>query len=310
MSRLLGFPKRPILTPNGEDPIRAGGRDFLDNDILMRTTGSGPLRPLLALVTTALGVALMIGAGVYLAPLLGSAGLEARNILRTQIALGSLLLAVPTAVALLALRRASWRPTLALGGLPQRVLGQAVLLGGALWIGSIGLIELQAVAWPPTPEYLEAFRAIHRALAPDGPFDALLSVAVIALLPALTEELVVRGVLLPSLAERIGPIWAVFTSAALFALMHDPYRYLFTLAVGLVFGLLRLRSGSLWPPIVAHFTLNTLTFLIAPLVDDPSQTEYTPQPLLGTVALLAGIAVVVPLLRSFRPPFDSSRGPA
>jgi membrane protease YdiL (CAAX protease family) len=252
----------------------------------------------------------MLGAGLYLAPLLGDAGLEARNILRAQIALGSLLLAVPTVVGLLTLRRTSWRPTLALGGLPQRDLGLSVLLGGALWLGSIGLIELQAVAWPPSPEYLEAFRAIHRALAPDGPFDALVSVVVIALLPALTEELVVRGVLLPSLAGRIGPIPAVCLSAALFALMHDPYRYLFTLAVGLVFGALRLRSRSLWPPIVAHFTLNTLTFLIAPLVDDPSQTAYTPQPLLGIVALLAGAAVVVLLLRTFRPPFDSPEGPA
>ena len=33
-------------------------------------------------------------------------------------------------------------------------------------------------------------------------------------------------------------------------------------------------------PVIAHVTLNTLTFLIAPLVDDPTQA-YTPQPALG-----------------------------
>ena len=64
--------------------------------------------------------------------------------------------------------------------------------------------------------------------------------------------------------------------------MHlDLYRFLFTLTIGLVLGVLRLRTGSLWPPIVAHVTLNTLTFLVAPLVDDPSQTTYTPEPLVG-----------------------------
>ena len=276
----------------------------------MRPTGSNTLHPAVALVTAGLGIALMIGAGLSLAPLLGRGGLEARNVLRAQIAIGSVLLALPTLLVVPGLRGASWRSTLALGNLPRRALGLSILLGGALWIGSIGLMELQATAWPPAPEYLEAFRVIHRALAPDGPFDALVSVAVIALLPALTEELVVRGVLLPSLVKPLGPAGAVIASAALFALMHDPYRYLFTLAVGLVFGLLRLYSGSLWPPIVAHFTLNTLTFLIAPLVDDPSQTTYTPQPLLGVAALLAGTAFALPLLRAFRRSVDGSQGPA
>ena len=184
-----------------------------------------------------------------------------------------------------------------------------MLLGGALWMGSIGLMELQAVLWPPSPEYLEAFRTIHRALAPEGPLDALVSLAVIALLPALAEELVVRGVLLPSLVRPLGPVLAVVASSILFALMHDPYRYLFTLAVGLVLGALRLRTGSLWPPIVAHATLNTLTFLVAPLVDDPSQTTYEPQPLLGLAFLLAGAAAARPLLRAFRS-VDGSKGPA
>jgi membrane protease YdiL (CAAX protease family) len=277
----------------------------------MRPTGSDTLHPAVAIGTAVLGVVLMIGAGLSLAPLLGRAGLEARDVLRAQIAIGSALLALPTLLVVPALRGASWRSTLALGSLPRRELGLSILLGGALWIGSIGLMELQATAWPPSPEYLEAFRVIHRALAPDGPFDALVSVAVIALAPGVGEELVMRGVLLPSLARRLGPALAVYISAVAFAVIHfDPYRLLFTLVIGLVLGALRLRSGSLWPPIIAHVTLNTLTFLIAPLVDDPSQTTYTPQPLLGVVALLFGAAVALPLLRTFRASVDSSRGPA
>ena len=51
-------------------------------------------------------------------------------------------------------------------------------------------------------------------------------------------------------------------------------------------GALRLRTGSLWPPVIAHVTLNALTFSIAPLVDDPAR-PYTPQPALG-LACLAG----------------------
>jgi hypothetical protein len=162
------------------------------------------------------------------------------------------------------------------------------------------------------------FRSIHRALAPSGALDALVSVAVIAVLPGVCEELVVRGLLLPSLAATLtgavatpgrrrtfGPAAAVVLSAALFAAMHgDSYRFAFTFGVGLVFGALRLRTGSLWPPVVAHVALNTLTFVIAPLVDEPGQA-YAPQPALGLACLLAGAAVAWPLLRALRPSVDS-----
>ena len=119
-----------------------------------------------------------------------------------------------------------------------------------------------------------------------------------------------RGVLLPSLAARLAPAAAVTLTAAAFALIHfDPIRLLFTFVLGLVLGALRLRTGSLWPPVTVHLTLNTLTFLIAPLVDDPSQA-YTPQPALGLACLLAGAAVAWPLLQALRRSVDSPRSAA
>jgi membrane protease YdiL (CAAX protease family) len=167
-------------------------------------------------------------------------------------------------------------------------------------------MEMQSLVAPPPERYLEAFRALHEALTPDGPLDMLLSLAVIAVLPGLCEELVVRGVLLPSLLPSLGPARAVGVSALLFAAMHgDPYRFLFTLAIGLLLGALRLRTGSLWPSILAHVTLNALTFAIAPLVDDPTR-PYSPQPLLGLACLAAGAAVAVPLLRALSPGRDES----
>ena len=241
-----------------------------------------------ALVVTCLGVAAMF----LLAPRIGL-GLG----LRGQIAFGTVLLAVP-ALGALVVRPPAWRAALGQGVVAERTAALSTLLGAALWVGSIGLMEMQSLAAPPPPRYLEAFRAIHSALTPTGPLDTLVSLAVIAVLPGLCEELVVRGVLLPSLVRPLGPAGAVVSSALLFAAMHlDPYRFLFTLTVGLVLGVLRLRTGSLWPPVFAHVTLNALTFAIAPLVDDPSQ-PYTPQPALGLACLVAGAAVAWPLLRA------------
>lgn len=266
-----------------------------------------------ALAVTAAGVGAMLGGSVQLAsrPDLG---------LRAQIAFGTLLLALP-ALAALMLRPDLW-PAVRGGGVKGRTLGLSLLLGAALWVASAGLMEVQSLVAPPPPAYLDAFRAIHRALAPDGPMDALVSILVIGVLPGVCEELVVRGVFLPSLARWIGATafrlpseparlgrgaWvAVVVSALLFAVIHlDPFRFLFAFVLGLVFGFLRLVTGSLWPPVVAHASLNTLTFAVAPFVDDPSQ-PYTPSPALGAACLVAGAAVAWPLLRALGSSVDSS----
>ena len=267
-----------------------------------------------AIAVTAAGIVAMIGgAGVLVAaqPGLG---------LRTLIAIGTLALALPSAAALVL--RLDWWPSVRGADIAGRTVGLSMLLGAALWLASAGLMEVQSLLMPPPREYLDGFRAIHAALAPRNALDALVSVLVIALLPGVCEELVMRGVLLPSLAHamrgttplsespdadrRSSRLWlgawlAIGISAFLFAAIHyDRYRFLFTLVLGLVFGYVRMRAGSLWPSVVAHATLNTLTFVIAPFVDDPSQA-YTPQAGLGAACLLAGSSVAWPLLRALAP---------
>ncbi len=271
-----------------------------DNDCDMSRPGSGeadrPFHPAQAAVLVALGILAMLR---VTALLVGPLGLG----LRATVAVGTLMLGAPAALALplapLARRAVLGRP------LTARSAGICLLLGATLWVGSVGVITVQALFRPPTAEELEVFRRLHAALAPANPLDAVVSVAVIALLPALAEELVMRGVLLTSLAVRLGAVLSVVVTAALFAVIHDPLRLLFAFVLGLVFGLVRLRTGSLWPSVVVHATLNTLTFLIAPLVDDPSQ-PYTPEPLLGACCLLAGIAGSWPLVRALRRPLAVS----
>jgi sodium transport system permease protein len=272
----------------------------------MSPAGSVSPRPLpvpLAVAVTALGVTAMLG-GPALAQRLGP-GLGIRAI----VAVGTLLLAMP-ALAALVVHPAAGRAALGSGRFPPRTAVLSLLLGAALWVGSIGLMEMQSLFFPPSAETLDFFRRLHAALAPSGVLDGLVSLVVIALLPALCEELVMRGVLLPSLAARIAPSAAITLTAAAFALIHfDPIRLVFTFVLGWVLGALRLRTESLWPPVMVHLTLNALTFFIAPLVDDPSQA-YTPQPALGLACLLGGAAVAWPLLQALRRSVDSPRSAA
>ena len=270
----------------------------------MRQNGSIPDRhfPLpAAIAVTAAGIAAMVFGSVALATRSGLG-------LRAQIALGTLSLALP-ALAVLLLRPDLWPAVRGARPIVGGTIGLSLLLGAALWVGSAGLMEVQSLVFPPSSEYLDAFRAIHQALAPSGPLDALVSVLVIAVLPGVCEELVIRGVFLPSLArsfgEGRGPWSAVLVSALLFAAIHlDGFRFLFTFVLGVAFGFLRLGTSSLWPSVLAHTCLNTLTFVVAPFVDDPTQ-PYTPSPALGAACLVAGVAVSWPLLRALARSVDS-----
>lgn len=205
-----------------------------------------------------------------------------------------------------------------LGGLLGRrridraLVARALACGAALWFLSLGLMDLQARFWPPPAGYLEAFRSLHAQLRPAGPADALLSVAVIALMPALCEELVFRGLVLPAFTAVGGVATGLAVSSLLFGAIHiDPvgsgftaYRVPFAILVGLGFGLLRLRSGTLAAPVLAHAALNTLTFAAVPLLDDPGQPvqETTlPNPVMAAVVGAVGGVALWRLLRGLVP---------
>lgn len=173
-------------------------------------------------------------------------------------------------------------------------------LGFTLWVGSLGLLELQYAVWPPAAGYLDLFRRLHEQLRPRGPLDALASLLAIAVAPAVCEEVQTRGICLPSFQRVLGSAGAIVASAIVFGLMHlDLYRLPFAFAVGIALGMLRVRTGLLLPSMLAHATLNTLTFAAAPFLDDPSQGLPDPRPLLGA-GLLAGGAAATALLWRFR----------
>lgn len=89
-----------------------------------------------------------------------------------------------------------------------------------------------------------------------------------AVLPALVEEWMCRGVLFIALRPLISRWNTILTTAALFAALHAlngglilemPHRFV----SGLVYGWLRAKTGSLWPCVLAHFVHNATVVVIA-----------------------------------------------
>ena len=89
----------------------------------------------------------------------------------------------------------------------------------------------------------------------------LLALTAVVLAP-LFEETIFRGALLPVLAVRFGPLAGVLLSGLLFAMAHISVGELAPLTVlGVGLGLVRLRSGRLWPSVLMHGLWNAVTFL-------------------------------------------------
>jgi membrane protease YdiL (CAAX protease family) len=217
--------------------------------------------------------------------------------MRLALVLAELALVAPGILAVVACR-VPGRALLDRWPLDLRTTLLMIAAGVSLWVASLGLLELQYTVWTPSPGYLEAFRKLHEALRPHGPLDAVVSVAAIAVVPAVCEELLMRGIVLPSLLTVARPQVAVGVSALVFAIIHlDPYRFLFTLVLGLALGYLRVRTGSLAACVLAHAMLNAMTFAVVPFADDPSQGLPDPRPLAGLAMLLGGTAATAVLVR-------------
>ncbi len=116
-----------------------------------------------------------------------------------------------------------------------------------------------------------------------GFFGVLL---VIAVFPAIFEELIFRGLLLKGL-KGFGEPFAVLVCGALFALYHqNPAQTAYQFCCGAAFALVAVRSGSVLPTMLAHF-LNNAWILIATKFSVDITAIYLPF-LIVSVLSLAG----------------------
>ncbi len=91
-----------------------------------------------------------------------------------------------------------------------------------------------------------------------------LNLVIVALIPALGEELLFRGIMQPVLSRWTRSIhWGVIITAVLFSALHMQfYGFLPRFVLGLLLGYLLVFSKNLWLPIAAHFINNASSVII------------------------------------------------
>ena len=92
----------------------------------------------------------------------------------------------------------------------------------------------------------------------------MLNLLVLALVPAIAEELFFRGALQRLLTDAINAHLAIWTAAFVFSAIHFQfYGFVPRLLLGAALGYLYWHSGSLWSSVVAHFVNNAMTVILA-----------------------------------------------
>lgn len=96
----------------------------------------------------------------------------------------------------------------------------------------------------------------------DSPTNYLISLVSLALIPAVCEELVFRGLLTTALKQK-GKIFAVILSSIMFSIFHfSPSQLLYPIMFGLILSVVYLKTNNIIFPILLHFINNALTVSI------------------------------------------------
>ena len=99
----------------------------------------------------------------------------------------------------------------------------------------------------------------------DSPSSIALNFLMMAILPAIGEELIFRGVIQKQLTRWVSnPHLAIFLTAVFFSAFHMQFLgFLSRLLLGMLFGYLFYYSKNIWVPILAHFVNNSLALVLA-----------------------------------------------
>jgi len=201
----------------------------------------------------------------FMIPAPGNWSQFATTVLVMQVAL----VATPACLMAIILTR---RPAQALLlGLPSRMitLPAAVLLAACLHPTFAWLAEAIRFVYPLSPSIARQLESVAH-LATTQPIWQV--VLIIGLTPAICEEIAFRGFILSGL-RGMGHKWgAIILTSVIFGLAHGLLQQsLSACAVGIVIGYIVVKSGSLWPGVLFHFTHNSLSVLqshITPKLQD------------------------------------------
>ncbi|TWU11880.1 ABC-2 family transporter protein [Symmachiella macrocystis] len=182
-----------------------------------------------------------------------------------------------------------------------KMVGVAMVLAVALHVLSLEWSYQLEWFFPKLPESMA--EPLKRLMSAEMPWWILLGT--MALAPAICEELAFRGFILSGL-RRTGRTWmAIGLSSFAFGFMHMiPQQVFNATLLGLVLGIIAIRSNSLLPGVIFHLIYNSLGVIharIGPQLLDrfrgnPLVRDVDGQMLYGWATIAIAVLITLPLL--------------
>jgi sodium transport system permease protein len=137
--------------------------------------------------------------------------------------------------------------------------------------------------------YAEQFKGILDVFSGLGFWGGL---GIIALSPALCEEFLFRGYILDGLTRKWGAKWGIIVSGVLFGAFHlDPVRLIPASILGIIFGAVVWRRGSIFYSMTAHFINNGIAFALVYFGGQQLESLADPNALLPWWLFIASVAL-------------------
>ena len=212
---------------------------------------------LASVIVVPIGVGGSLGLGIGLARL----GLVEEKILAVVLGSTVLPLALIAGAWVFGIRRHGVSPEL-LGFRPTSAtsLGWLPLVALAIGLSTTGVYALIMEALGI--DLLVPDQNLEELAALDG-IERIPTFAIVGVLAPVGEEIFFRGFLLAALVSAVGGLRGALVSSAVFSVAHLNVGTLFPIFVmGMLLSWLYLRTGSIWPPIVAHAAQNLLALTV------------------------------------------------
>ena len=123
--------------------------------------------------------------------------------------------------------------------------------------------QLPLPSWAITMEETTQ-NMLEGLLTAEYSYELIYNLIVIAVIPAIGEELIFRGIVQKKLMAAFkNPVWAIWVAAFIFSAFHMQFEGMIPrMILGALLGYLYYWTGNLWVPILAHFANNAFQIVL------------------------------------------------
>jgi hypothetical protein len=177
-------------------------------------------------------------------------------------------------------------------------LGWGLALGAVNYFGAV--VPLQFLSQSVFPQSMVELFDMSHILVRQDPVDLALILLAVSVAAPLCEEYFFRGFFQERLQQALGrPERALAIVAVVFSAFHlDPVGFLARVELGVLFGLLYWRMGSLWPGVMAHAANNIVSSGLFLLARSAGTTDEEVSGMAVLVMAAIGLTILAFLLRA------------